>query len=418
LNPDTWRALNDLGDDIERDWRSRNYSEDCFPDICTEHLMHNFPFTNIDVLDLASRLASSPILPKQEDIDARFGQPPVTLYRTERFYIALLYWSDSTTAIHEHDFQGAFRVVAGSSVHSSWEFVKKEEVSSRLLVGSVTRTSSEFLDAGEVRPILPGAQGAHALFHLERPSATLVVRTHSDPGASLQYSYIPPSLALQQPSVAPSVRRRIQLLRLLRRESEGHLRESVRRFVKSDDIVTLTILMLQLAAMGLDDDFMSEILNSIVRTHGHVGEAIRQSALERRNDLNLMKLRYRLQDDGRLALALILSGLDKRRVLDALDAKYGQYDAMRASRAICEALKCIDDVKGSELLPEIIFRLLQGQTTCEVTAHFKGQDVVAIEEIIGGLVDSPVLGKFLGIGANQGIDVLDTGKDGQSAPIT
>ena len=396
MNSDVWKAFEDLGDQIERDWRSRNFAEDCFPDICTEHLRHNAALSDIDVLDLAGRLASSPVLPQQEDVDAEFGQPPVTLYRTERFYIALLYWSDSTTSIHEHQFQGAFRVVSGSSVHSKWQFTKKEEISRRLLIGCVRRISAEFLEAGEVRPILPAAQGAHALFHLERPSATVVVRSHLDIGASPQYSYFPPALAFYGLSPAPSLRRRIQLLRLLRSESEVHLHESVRRFVESDDLVTLTSLVLELSAMGLDEGFMTKIVDTLARTHGEIGEAIRESALEHKASVDLRRMRHRLKDDARFVLSLIVSGLDRCSALEVLNKKFGHDGDMRAARAIADMVRG-DTVEGSQALPEIVSRLLQGQPTSDVIAHARNLYGVAVQQITALLSDSPVLARFLGL---------------------
>jgi hypothetical protein len=203
------------------------------------------------VLGLAERAAQTPALPAQVDLAARFGEPPLTLYSTSRFHISLLYWLDSTTSIHEHAFQGAFRVVRGSSLHSRWRFAEETRICGRLRVGNATRVASEVLTMGDVRPILPGGEGAHALFHLEQPSATLVARTRSDPAARPQYEYCPPSLAVDPLVEDPSLTPRLQLLHLLRQEDPARARRAIRQCLVADDLASaVMILLLRLRHRG------------------------------------------------------------------------------------------------------------------------------------------------------------------------
>jgi len=61
-------------------------------------------------------------LPEQQDIEGRFGNPPITMFSGARFYIDVYYWLDGTTAIHQHSFTGAFQVLLGSSIHSRYSF--------------------------------------------------------------------------------------------------------------------------------------------------------------------------------------------------------------------------------------------------------------------------------------------------------
>ena len=70
------------------------------------------------------------------------------------------------------------------------------EFNSQLLLGDVRLKMAEILRTGDVRLIHPGRSGlAHALFHLDRPSVTLVVRSYVEPWALPQYSLAPPSVA-------------------------------------------------------------------------------------------------------------------------------------------------------------------------------------------------------------------------------
>jgi hypothetical protein len=98
--------------------------------------------------------------------------------------------------VHQHAFSGAFYVLAGSSIHTRWSFVERTRASSRFLLGEVGFTSTELLERGALREIHPGDGFIHSLFHLDRPSVTLVVRTDRTPGFDPQYSYVRPHVAI------------------------------------------------------------------------------------------------------------------------------------------------------------------------------------------------------------------------------
>jgi len=74
----------------------------------------------------------------QKNLDATFGQPPITLFHHDRFYIEALFWLSSTTSIHQHAFAGAFSVLAGSSVQARYRFEPRTGVERRLRFGHVS----------------------------------------------------------------------------------------------------------------------------------------------------------------------------------------------------------------------------------------------------------------------------------------
>src|SRR5262249_17465041 len=153
--------------------------------------------------------------PRQE-LDNEFGQPPLNVYVNERFSIEVLFWLDGTPAIHEHAFAGAFHVLAGASIHSQYAFDLHERVSRRLLLGDLRLRGVEQLGQGDTRPIRPGPQFIHAVFHLDRPSVTVVVRTPSKKELLPQYSYCKPSAAYAHFELGEQMTRQLQLLAMLR----------------------------------------------------------------------------------------------------------------------------------------------------------------------------------------------------------
>src|SRR5205807_1953880 len=108
-----------------------------------------------------------------------------------------LFWMDGTTAIHEHAFTGAFGVLHGSSVQSTYSFTPEKAASQRLVVGQTQFLTSELLNRGDIRAIHSGQSLIHSLFHLDRPSVSIVVRSSSKLGdVRPQYFYLKPHLAI------------------------------------------------------------------------------------------------------------------------------------------------------------------------------------------------------------------------------
>ncbi|HRH46497.1 MAG TPA: hypothetical protein PKY82_32940, partial [Pyrinomonadaceae bacterium] len=115
-----------LGKIIEQNWRDKNYSEDLFPAVAA-HALREFGLPEkVTAWDTIAWALGETTLPEQRDLPGRFGDPPITLYNSPRFHIDIYFWMEGTTSIHQHAFCGAFQVIHGSSIHSSYEFDKKE----------------------------------------------------------------------------------------------------------------------------------------------------------------------------------------------------------------------------------------------------------------------------------------------------
>ena len=73
-------------------------------------------------------------LPGQRPSSDTFGQPPAVMYRSDNFEVQAMTWMQGTTAIHQHGFDGAFRVLCGSSLHVRYAFDGDETLADRHLV--------------------------------------------------------------------------------------------------------------------------------------------------------------------------------------------------------------------------------------------------------------------------------------------
>ena len=182
-------AFNKLGDEIEGLWLETNYNEDDLPSIAADALKRADLPAKLSAWDVVEWSLSENNLPPQRDLHGRFGDPPITIYSGPRFHIDLYFWFEGTTAIHQHGFCGAFQVLLGSSIHSWYEFERKEKVNTFFEIGDIRLKVCEILEVGDVQEIWGGRRYIHSLFHLDRPSATIVVRTDRSPIDLPQFSY-------------------------------------------------------------------------------------------------------------------------------------------------------------------------------------------------------------------------------------
>ena len=110
----------ELGLSIKRRWLEKNLAPEAFPELTREGLEEFGLHERLEPADLLRFALLTESLPHQIDLNATFGQPPLTLYADDVLSISALFWLDGTTRIHQHSFSGAFTVLSGSSIHSCY----------------------------------------------------------------------------------------------------------------------------------------------------------------------------------------------------------------------------------------------------------------------------------------------------------
>src|SRR4051812_18464061 len=215
----------ELGDTVLARWKRENFSLAKFPDIARAALDVQPPARKVKLPALVRDFLLNDDQPVQTD--SPFGEPELVVYRHPRFYIQLLFWLDGTTAIHQHEFSGAFHVMHGSSIHAHYEFENARSVTPYLRVGNVRVKKIDLLETGRTVPIISGQQTIHSLFHLDSPSVTVVVRTQHDPGTGPQFNYMPPHMAVDPDFNDKLMTRRNQLLDVLEQSGNAEYGELV-----------------------------------------------------------------------------------------------------------------------------------------------------------------------------------------------
>lgn len=187
-----------LGERVGSRWERVGRSDSAFAEIAADELRATDLDGSWSALDLLREALVSDALPPQgvfPNANGKFGEPSVGVYLGDGFVIEMNFWVDGSTAIHDHSFSGAFRVLAGSSLHTVHAFTERRRIDSRFAAGELRALGSELLGEGDVRQVIAGPSFVHALFHLERPSVTLLVRTVHEADRQPLRGYDPPCFA-------------------------------------------------------------------------------------------------------------------------------------------------------------------------------------------------------------------------------
>lgn len=313
-----------MGDTVARRWKACDYDERLFPEIATEALAEYPPCANVGLGDIVRWATVSDGLPFQIDIEAKFGDPPLTVYIGRGFRIEVLFWLSGTPAIHQHSFSGAFHVMQGSSIHSIWTFEPTERLETRLLIGDVTFRDVEVLRRGDTRQILAGDEMYHATFHIDRPSISVVVRTTSEVDKFPQYSLLPPAIAHASQQEIPTLQRQIQLMKMLiKSKNRTEHQELAKHLFATKD--ALTIYETVMATHGLieDEEEREDVLEIARAKHPRLIEVLERVLTRERARQRLLHLhRSMTSPDLKYFVALLLNVPDGIAMMELIERRY------------------------------------------------------------------------------------------------
>jgi hypothetical protein len=330
-----------LGADIEILWRDKNYDEAVFPDIAAEALKEaNLP-ARVSAWDVIEWTMRETVLPEQRDLPGRFGDPPITLYNSPRFHVDVYFWLEGTTAIHQHAFCGAFQVLMGSSIHSWYEFDRSEAVNTFTEIGNINLKLCELLSVGDVQPINAGKQYIHALFHLEQPSATIVVRTHKSPMFLPQFSYHKPFLAIDPFFEEPNTTKKMQCVTAMIRARFPRTDELIADWLRTADFQTtfqiLSTLRTYLRSNQVDQLFnlsapqnrFDAFLEIVRERHGERANVFPQVfAHHEKLDEILRRRSFVTHPEHRFFLALLLNVEGRQRIFSLVKERFPESDPL------------------------------------------------------------------------------------------
>lgn len=333
------KEFQELGALVEGRWKDENYNEQLFPDIAAQALIESDLPARVGPWEIIRWVHTTPALPEQHDVEGRFGNPPVTLFSGPRFYIDVYYWLDGTTSIHQHAFTGAFQVLLGSSVHSSYSFREDRVINEHFSIGELSLNEVHLLKQRDVRTIIPGRQFIHSLFHLDRPSATITIRTAGTPSAAVQYDYRKPYFALNPFFRNASLTKKQQTVGLLLGMKHPEADAMIGDLVCTSDFHTAYIVLTEMfhhlkhnqmdALFGLSsnqDRFMS-ILERCRSVHGQITDLVLPVLEEQERQHDIIFRRASITtEEHRFFLALLLNVPSRMKIFQLVHQRFPEQD--------------------------------------------------------------------------------------------
>jgi hypothetical protein len=324
-----------LGKQVELLWRDTGYNEDAFAALSEKALRDADLPSKVSAWEIVSWALGETYLPDQRDLPGKFGDPPITLYNSPRFHIDIYFWLDGTTEIHQHGFCGAFQVLLGSSIHSHYNFDLREKINSFTELGAIDLAEVELLQVGDIRQILAGRQFIHALFHLDHPSATIVVRTHKSPLYLPQFSYRKPSLAIDPFFEEPNTIKKLQTISMLVRTKHPQTEEMITSLLATADFQTAYFMLSNLRRLldhsQIDQLFRIEtaadtfetFLAQVKKRHGDTALALPDIFAEQNRLEEIVRRRGFISDpEIRFFLALLLNVPDKENIFSLVKDRF------------------------------------------------------------------------------------------------
>ena len=349
----------DLGDRIDRAFDRVNRDERSFPRIAADALREARIPERSGADDVLDWLFAAPSIPAQNDLAEAFGEPPITVYRSRDFHVEILFWLRNVTTIHTHGFSGAFQALAGDRLQTRHAFDERDRVNARLLFGDVRYLGAELIRPGDVWEITNDL--AHALVHLEAPSATIVVRTASDPYAGPQYDYRAPSLAWDAFHLDELRARKIQGLRLLCRLGRPVALDRAAEVVASSDLPTCVAVLDEIYRGFGSPDRFAKVLDVARDRHGERRVAEVMSVLREERRLRAVQSlrRFATTADQRFFLALLhhVPTLDAMRPL--VEARLATHLDVRRSKGKPRVANEKAKAPAPELEPDPILDALE-----------------------------------------------------------
>lgn len=372
----------DLGERVEARWRAHDYADAMLPPIAEEELLRRPPHEHVSPWDLA-QVGRNPGRMLEQGA-AGFGQPPLAVWGSGNMYIELLYWSTSTTAIHQHSFSGAFAVLEGSSVHTQYRFRPDQEVSDHFHIGRLTWTASEFLPRGAVRAIQSGPRFIHALFHLENPSVSVVVRNYHDEGAPPQMGYAHPGIGIEDALADPRLVRALELYRML--VDVGRVRDAeqiVRGIVGGADLMAVFLALAAIGDTAAERPIAQRVRERAHERHGAVVDTMTAAIANEAEARRFTLLRSRVTDpDLRFFLALLLvvptPAALRRLVAERVPGQEFATTVIRWLTALAEINAFTSPLDAIQL--RLLEHMMRGRTFAEIlqiVAREDGQPVTA-----------------------------------------
>ena len=137
--------------------------------------------------------------------------------------------------------------LSGSALNALYSFAPGQVISQNLKLGQIQLEDAFISKRGDVRAITCGRVEKHAVFHLEQPTTSLIIRTHPVSEVSPQLNYFPPNVLVDHSATGLIFNKRLKYFRMLSKIDPKTFREQVEVFLEESSPTNAFWLLLKLS---------------------------------------------------------------------------------------------------------------------------------------------------------------------------
>lgn len=337
---DLRRYFDELGRAVEARWSAAGRHHRSLPDIALGALEEIPAPAALNAPTVLECLARDDGMPEQRAPEDRFGEPPTVMYKREGLEVHALTWMDGSTSIHQHGFDGAFRVAQGSSLHVQYGFSCEERLAGgRIALGALPLRSTEILRVGAVRSVVSGPEFIHALFHLQCPSVTVVVRNGWSDRPFPQLEYRHPGIGFDSLEADPALAMRLRGLRALQRIDPSEASRVAHGLIAAEDLWTSFRLLDDWFGHFGNDGRLADLLAAFERRFSDLGVRMREMYEDQHRRSRILMRRTMLHEQRhRLLMALLVNLTDAAAISSSVAALFPGDDPVDVTIRLMEEL--------------------------------------------------------------------------------
>jgi hypothetical protein len=216
------KEIIDFAATVEKRWGESNFNLDVFPELSAQALRSFSLKSGIPDIESLTKEIKDMELPQQTFPRGEFSDFSLTFVRTEKLLVDIYIWFKSDTAIHNHHFCGAFKVIAGHSYQVNYDFEIEKNICPGIDQGVMKEVGNQHLNENDVIEIRPRDQFIHHVFHLGKPTVTLCLRTPFFSGEYLS-TFIYPKYRVELNPISNNQAKWLQVIGLtLSQDPESH----------------------------------------------------------------------------------------------------------------------------------------------------------------------------------------------------
>ncbi len=228
---------------IESKWLKYNYACEDFYKVAWEET-ENLDLSSLGFVANQMRLLDNPNVRYNQQLST-FSDLYFQLFNNGRFMIEILNWHGGHVNVHDHDFSAVQFQLRGDSLNVVYDFKDAKEQEGALRFGDLSVRHAEVWKEGSRSIVRAGNIDPHGVFHLARPTTSLLIRTLPTARLGSQSNYFP-TLAANYYVNTTVQRKRLTGLSLLWNEDQHEFKKLFSQFLDEQSLSENFFMMAKL----------------------------------------------------------------------------------------------------------------------------------------------------------------------------